>query len=169
MNKWFAETFLPSLFARCGAEESMWLSVKQTNICLDNMEKHISRYQGDSIGTMYNHNWYSCEWQGREVILNYSKLNGCGCIKFGFNAEEMKENQIRAETERAEREAAHIAFIKKNPERLARKLKRIDDNIARTQDIIADELECPDEDSEGYIEYCRAQIEKLTAERALYA
>lgn len=169
MSKWFVETFLPSLFARCGAEKNLWLSVKQTNICLDNMDRHTSSYQGDQIGTQYHHNWYSCMWDGRKVTLDYSKLNGCGCIKFGFNAEEMEENRIRAEAERASQAAAHIAFIKRKPERLERKLRNIDNAIAQHQKALNDELENPDEDSEDYITYYREQIEKLTAERVLYA
>lgn len=78
---WFYDTFLPSLLERAGTNKGMWLSRKQTAICIEKMEKHttmVAQFQGD----YYRHNYYTLEWSGRKVFLNYSKLNGCGQITF---------------------------------------------------------------------------------------
>ena len=39
---WFYDTFLPSLLERAGTNKGMWLSRKQTAICIEKMEKHTT-------------------------------------------------------------------------------------------------------------------------------
>lgn len=101
---WFYDTFLPSLLERAGTNKGMWLSRKQTAICIEKMEKHttmVAQFQGD----YYRHNYYTLEWSGRKVFLNYSKLNGCGQITFGFTPAEAEDAGRRhAEEKRQEAE-----------------------------------------------------------------
>lgn len=167
MANWFNETFLPSLFGRCGVGKGMWLSVKQTNICCDNMERHDAFYQGDAGGTTYNSIYYTYQWEGRRVILKYSKKNGCGRIEFGFNEAEQEANRRAAELEKAEMERKHIEFVKSRPHILARKLSGLDSEIRRYQEALEDELSYEDADQE-YIEFYRNHIASLTAEKAKY-
>ena len=57
---WFYDTFLPSLLERAGTNKGMWLSRKQTAICIEKMEKHttmVAQFQGD----YYRHNYRSEE------------------------------------------------------------------------------------------------------------
>lgn len=54
---WFYDTFLPSLLERAGTNKGMWLSRKQTAICIEKMEKHttmVAQFQGD----YYRHNYH---------------------------------------------------------------------------------------------------------------
>ena len=47
---WFYDTFLPSLLERAGTNKGMWLSRKQTAICIEKMEQHttmVPQLQGD--------------------------------------------------------------------------------------------------------------------------
>ena len=129
MKSWFFATFLPSLFDRAGTNHSMWLTQKQTAVCVENMEKHVVRtleFQGYSSA----HLWFSCEWNGRSVRLNYSKLNKCGAIEFGLTEAELANHKevIKNERERLENES--IERIKRHPERLK-----------KTVDILEKEIE----------------------------
>lgn len=40
MNEWFTEVFMRSIFERAGVGKNIWLSQKQTAVCVSNMEKH---------------------------------------------------------------------------------------------------------------------------------
>ena len=102
---WFYETFLPSLFARAGAEKGMWLSRRQTEVCTQYMEKHTVRNE-DFYGDRTTHLYYTAKWGERDVRLSYSKLNGCGMITFSYNKEEREEatRAAQEERERSERE-----------------------------------------------------------------
>lgn len=101
--KWFDTTFLPSLFEKAGIGKSLWLSQKQTAICVKYMEQHTV-CSCDEVGNICRHLNYTCIWQDRDVILSYSKLNGCGTISFGFNTAEKLENEKAAEKAEWERE-----------------------------------------------------------------
>lgn len=122
MGKWFETCFLPSLFQRAGTGKGMWLTAKQTAICADNMEAHHVRNEM-AYGVMYNRVYYTCNWQGRAIVLDYSKKNGCGCIRFSMNAEEAAESKKVHDAERAKIEAECIARLKRHPERLAKVIK----------------------------------------------
>ena len=168
-NKWFDDTFLPSLLNRFGTNNRHWLSAKQTAVCAQHMTMHSTQYAADHVGDMtFTHNWYTYEWQGRKVYLDYSKKNGCGCIEFGFNAEEQEQHRREVEREEAEREQARIAFIKSRPDKLARKLTYFDDQLKRMQEYLEAEQAEPDELSPEYIEYYRSEIARLNAEKAKY-
>lgn len=129
MNQWFYNTFLPSIFERCEAGKGRWLSGKQTAICIGNMERSTVRFDSDGYGTMWNHDNYTCEWNGRSVHLSYSKKNGCGCIEFGFNSEEIASMKAEHEREQQRLKAERIIRIKNSPERLAKKIAALTKNI----------------------------------------
>ena len=113
---WFDDTFLPSLFERFG-RETHWLTRKQTAICTRYMERHtvmVDQFQGDRT----RHHYYTREWRGRIVTLNYSKLNGCGTISFGSTEQERADLAKRREVERTERELRSLRRLReRHPER----------------------------------------------------
>ena len=163
MKKWFAETFLPSLFARTGLGKSMWLTQKQTAVCVDNMVKHISRtleFQGDST----SHLWFSCEWNGRSVRLNYSKLNKCGTIEFSFSQDELAANREENKKERERIENDRIERIKRNPERLKKNVDILEKEIEVYEEKLSWDDNEPD-DIEFYVKKmaeAKAKLAKLT-------
>lgn len=164
MNKWFAETFLPSLFARTGAGKYMWLTQKQTAVCVDNMEKHITRtleFQGDST----SHLWFSCEWNGRTVRLNYSKLNKCGSIEFSFSEEELAINRENNRKERERIENERLERIKRNPERLKKHVDILEKEIEEYSEKLSWDDNEPDEIEfyESKVAEAKAKLAKLTA------
>ena len=164
-SKWFNETFLPSIFEKVGAGKQKWLTARQTMICTDNMQKSTVRYDADGYGTMHNHDNYSCKWNGRDVHLSYSKKNGCGCIEFGYNAEEIEAMRIANDAEKARVKADRIERTKKNPERLAKKIEDLKRKIKGWMEEY--ELDIADGDEEQ-AKYDLQAIEELKAELALY-
>ena len=167
-SKWFNGTFLPSIFEKVGAGKRKWLTARQTMICADNMQKTTVRYDADGYGTMRNHDNYSCKWNGRDVNLYYSKKNGCGCIEFGYNAEEIEAMRIANDAEKEKENVHRIERIKANPERLAKRISTIKTKIEILNDnwqAAKDEDDCDAEDDAWY----SSEIEKLENELALYA
>jgi hypothetical protein len=162
MNKWFGGVFLPSIFESVGAGKQKWLSAKQTAICVDNMAVSTVRYDADGYGTMRNHDNYSCEWNGRKVFLWYSKRNGCGCIEFGYNAEEQAALREEADKDRERIKRERIERIKRNPERLTAKIFEIKKKIERAELEYQMDVEDGDEDSAkedlAYIEELKAEL-----------
>lgn len=119
---WFDDTFLPSLFERFG-RETHWLTRKQTAICTRYMERHtvmVDQFQGDWT----RHHYYTKEWRGRIVTLNYSKLNGCGTISFGSTEQERADLAKRQEVERTERELRSLRRLReRRPDRFLKQLE----------------------------------------------
>jgi septin family protein len=100
------------------------------------MEKHVvsvTQFQGDST----RHNYYTTEWRGRAVCLEYSKLNGCGTIIFGMNEQERAEASARRKAEKERLEDERLERIRKNPERLAKWQKHTQDNLDRAMEHLA--------------------------------
>ena len=172
---WFYDTFLPSLLERAGTNKGMWLSRKQTAICIEQMEVHtvmVPQFQGD----YYRHNYYTMEWNGRNVHLDYSKLNGCGRITFGFTAAEAEEaTRRRAEekqqedAERMERKRKWTAWARENaPEKLEQRIHRHRAKIADLQEALKDILEdLAESEAEGWeygIECERNALERVEKE-----
>lgn len=173
---WFNDKFLPSLFERTGTGQGKWLTVKQTAECVRRMEPHFTRVNGyqDDGGV---HVWYSYFWNGRKVILQYSKLNKCGNIQFYMNEVEQEAARRAREAEKAAEEAAKIERIRSNPARLEKWVARLTgqihdlegdlehgrhelDYLLRYPDSIEDEDDIP------YCErYIRETLEKLNAAR----
>lgn len=123
MSKWFYDTFLHSIFERCKDRgKEMWLSQKQTTICTQNMELKQVRFDLDGYGSKGTHNNYFCDWNGRRVVLSYSKKNGCGFISFGMTKAEEEAHIAEVEAERQRAEAERIERIKRDPERLAKRI-----------------------------------------------
>lgn len=166
-SKWFNETFLPSIFEKVGAGKSKWLTARQTMICTENMQKSTVRYDADGYGTMRNHDNYSGKWNGRDVQLSYSKKNGCGCIEFGYNAEEIEVMRIANEAEKKRFKAECIERTKRKPERLAKKISTLTSKIESLKaswQADRDEDDCDAEDDAWYA----SEIAKLENELALY-
>ena len=163
MKSWFFETLLPSLFERIGPGKSMWLTQKQTAVCVENMEKHVVRtleFQGYSSA----HLWFSCEWNGRSVRLNYSKLNNCGTIEFSFSQDELAANREENKKERERLENESIARIKRNPERLKKTVEILEKEIEVFEDKLSWDDNEPD-DIEFYVKKmseAKAKLAKLT-------
>ena len=147
MNRWFAETFLPSIFERCKSKgKEMWLSQKQTAICTDNMELHQVRFDPDGYGVRCTHNNYVCDWNGRRVFLSYSKKNGCGYISFGMNKAEEEAHRARIEAEVKEAEARQIERRKRDPEKRAKMIAFYTMKINALREQWEGEKEDPDYD-----------------------
>lgn len=120
---WFNDVFLQSLFERAGAGKSLWLSRKQTAVCINHMEKKTVSFS-DGFGT-YRHDNYFYSWKGRQVILSYSKMNGCGSISFGMNKEEQENAAQERELERRQLELDSVERLKRHPERLEKRVKAL--------------------------------------------
>lgn len=138
MNSWFENAFLHSLFKRCdpgecGPTHNLWLTRNQTEVCIKYMERHEHRYDSDGYGTMYEHLSYTCRWRGRDVRLEFSKLNGCGCISFGMTDEEQEIRRQEIAAENLRIRLARIERTKRKPERLA---KRIEVLTTKLQDLM---------------------------------
>lgn len=124
MSKWFYNVFLPSLFDRTGANNQTWLSAKQTAICTDNMQVGISRRE--TADGFQNHKFYSTTWNGRNVRLDYSSLNGCGCIVFSYNKEEQEKANEEAKQESNAKKTERIKrLFVKHPEKYQEKLEKM--------------------------------------------
>jgi hypothetical protein len=131
------------------------------------MELHQMRYDPDGYGVRYTHNQYRCNWNGRYVTLSYSKKNGCGCISFGMSKAEEEAHLAEIEAERQRIESEKIERIKKNPERLARRIAFHTMKINALRDQWEEEKEDPgydETDAEWYAE----EIAKHEAKLALY-
>lgn len=116
MTKWFNDVFMPSIFERCGTGKNLWLSQKQTSICVENMEKETVCFS-DGVYT-YKHNNYKFFWNGREVFLSYSKKNSCGSICFGLTKEEQEKQKENAKKERERIEIETAERTKRHPNHL---------------------------------------------------
>lgn len=165
MGNWFDTVFLPSLYSRSGTTSNLWLSQKQTTICCENMAKSSIRYDA-GCGEMYSHNTYRCEWDGREVTLEYSKKNGCGCIRFGKNVDEIKIASAEHAIEKNRIESEKIRRIKSNPARLEKMVTNLKTEIANREESLRDAIE--DGEKSEYIKIDAEKITELKAELALY-
>ena len=112
MNKcnWFEDVFLKSLLDRAGVNNGMWLSAKQIHICENYMEHHSALTTYDHVH-FRSRTYYTYDFQGRKVVLDSFTKNGCGIIKFGFNADEQEENRHWAEDEERKHELNKIAIL----------------------------------------------------------
>lgn len=142
--KWFDTTFLPSLFEKAGVGKSLWLSQKQTAVCVKYMEQHTVCF-GDEVGNICRHLNYTCTWQDRDVILSYSKLNGCGTIYFGLNPAEKLESEKAAEKAEWEREYDLISRqYRKRREKFDKEYKDCLQRMQEIEEYIAEDRETND-------------------------
>jgi hypothetical protein len=159
-NKWFDDVFLQSLYSTVGHSEK-WLTAKQTAICTQYMDRSTIRIE---TATGYNnHDNYVYNWDGREVILSYSKKNGCGTIWFGFNAEEQEQARIENEAEKRQKiiETAQKRF-RRSPERYYATLDKMKAKIEHYQQDIEESKEEGDTDGlENLIIYVEALKNEL--------
>lgn len=167
MNKWFSDIFLQSIFDQCGGPcRGKWLSQKQTAVCVSNMEQKTMRFDADGYGTMCTHLYYTAEWKGRNVTMQYSKKNSCGRIEFGPNAAEAAEAEQARSLEQARLKTESAERTKRNPARLALRIADINKRLK----IWVETYEMDMEDGEmELVKYDLAMIAELQAELALYA
>lgn len=156
-NKWFDDTFLPSIFGGIGVNREKWLTAKQTAICTQYMQRHTA--QIETADGHQNHDNYTYTWNEREVWLSYSKKNGCGTIWFGYNAEEQakadEQNRINRLNQIAE--SARIR-LKKHPDKYAKRVEKLKNEISYWQDEIDESVSEGDLDG---IENIQAHIDEL--------
>lgn len=167
MNKWFKEVFMQRIFDQCGGPcRGKWLSQKQTAVCVSNMEQKTMRFDADGYGTMCTHLYFTAEWKGRNVTLQYSKKNSCGRIEFGRNAAEAAEAEQARSLERERIKAESAERAKRNPERLALRIADINKRIKIWTETY--EMDLEDGETE-LVKHDLAMIAELQAELALYA
>lgn len=165
MNKWFNEVFLNSLFNRTEIGKSLWLTRKQTAICVKNMELKTMNYK-NKYGFNYNHLYYTYLWNDREVNLQYSKKNGCGSITFYSNEKEKELNKLENKKERERIEEDRIRLLKKNKERLNKEIKRLQEKIDILKLELKEDFELLSEGKEDAnwlnkdIDWLKKEIEK---------
>lgn len=135
-NKWFDNTFLPSLFNRYGANNPHWITAKQTQVCTDNMQVNTC-IENDGFTTM-RHKYFTYEWNGRKVTLQYSSKNGCGTIVFSSTiteaTEASKQNAIAkqsAEVERLRKQKAN------HPDHFSKRIAEVEARVNNLKDMIA--------------------------------
>lgn len=154
---WFNDVFLPSIFRRAGTGKPLWLTQKQTAICTDNMTKNAASFS-DGVYSFRHYN-YSCTWNGRKVILSYSKKNGCGTIEFGPNEEEQKAAAIEREEEKRRIELETVERAKRNPDRLKKRIEK----LRHEEQVLLDNLSFDDNGEE----YIKSYTERLSEIRRL--
>lgn len=159
-NKWFDDTFLPSIFQWVGVEKDKHLTQKQTQICIEKMNAITFSYSPNGIDK-YMAVRYEYEWKGRMVHLRYSKLNGCGMIYFTTTRDEAAENHRRYIEEKAAREKEYLLTCQ--PEHLSKRMKKVEAKLSRTKKEL-DELKSlaqPDEFDLEDIAFCIEKIHEL--------
>jgi len=159
--KWFEDVFLADVFSRAGVNNGVWLSRKQTQICIMHMREHQSFPA--SIDGQYRHIYYTCHYDGRDVRLDYSKANGCGCIKLGYSNAELRAAKKRSMDEEQRQYDELIRFLaEKRPDRLDKKISGLFDRIQEWEEEIQYCIE--DHQSEEMISRCRKERDSYAAE-----
>ncbi len=172
MNRWFETVFLPSLFQKTGYTP-LFLTRSQTNVCCENMERHEARvtaYQGD----YYKHTYYTYRWNDRDVRLDFSKLNGCGQIRFGMNEDDqidglldaMKREQELEETRIANRIRWYMEGKDGIVKRMPRYIKDLREKIESIEWMLEDSVE--NGDDKAVIDRYEWQLMKIRNELARY-
>ena len=115
MNTWF-NNFLQDLFNKCGVNNGLWLTQKQTEVCLrSGMNEVVVKRNNEET-----HSNFVTYWNNRKVVLWYSKVSKTGKITFYNNDEELQElNQIRLTNQEIE----EIERFKKHPQELEKRIQ----------------------------------------------
>ena len=149
MSKWFNETFLPSIFSRAGANNPIWLTRKQAAVCAENMKREYGSIEGPDGWRTIHYNYYTCRWQDRNVVVEYSSKNGCGRIRFSMTEQEQAEQERINEQHREQVKQERIERIKRNPERLAKEIEKVQKEISAIKEDIQIAIEEPIYDGEA--------------------
>lgn len=168
--RWFDEVFLPSIFESMGnvPGSCRWLTVKQTNVCTNNMHQKAQAYDTDGYGERsYNHLVYSYTWQGREVVLQYSKKSHTGSITFGPTQQEVEKANAERKKREEQKKEEYITRIRNNPRMLARHVNRLEKEVEYYKamvDVVERELQGPDHDegSESDIKFYREKLREAS-------
>ena len=158
---WFTDTFLPDLLDRAGTDRPLWLTAKQTAVCVRNMERQSVRSYNYLADQMQNHDNYITDWSGRKVILSYSKLNGCGTISFTMTAQEAADARAIDQAERKQAEAERMERTRNNPERKAKRIKIAQAEIDRALAQLADAEDDNDTEIIAYLNQVIADAQKI--------
>lgn len=163
---WFDETFLQSLFDRAGANHSMWLTQKQTAVCCRNMQEKRIRNLNE-YGDGETHLRYSTRWNGRDVRLEYSKLNKCGAITFSMTEQEAAEQDRKNRAEQEEYEAQRLKRrLERRPEKFYSELEELKNDLLTAKDerewMIEERLE------KRYLDCVNQSISNLEKRIAFY-
>lgn len=165
-NKWFDDTFLPSVFKWVGVGKDKYLTAKQTQVCIKNMNDIVFSYSPNGIDK-YMAVRYEYEWRGRTVHLRYSKLNGCGTIYFTATAEEAAENHKKYLENKAARERD---FLLKAPDALRKRIDKLETKLQKEKEELGKlrDLDEPDEFDLEDITFCTEEIHELEKKMNFY-
>jgi hypothetical protein len=101
----------------------------------------VDQFQGDRT----RHHYYTREWRGRIVTLNYSKLNGCGTISFGSTEQERADLAKRREVERTERELRSLRRLReRRPDRFLKQLEDARNTVKYWEEEIEEDQADPE-------------------------
>lgn len=158
--KWFDDVFLRSLFDQTGTNRDRWITAKQTAICIKYMQRSTAHIETAS-GT-YKHDNYYYQWEGREIFLSYSKLNGCSTINFSLTpSETAAENEkYKAEKLQQTKDRARSRYTR-HPERHVEYIRKLESKINSYREEIKESIE--ENDTDG-IENLYKFVEELEAE-----
>lgn len=101
----------------------------------------VERFQGHQT----RHHYYTREWRGRIVTLQYSKMNGCGTITFGATEQEKQEAAERQKINRKERELKGLRRLReRHPDRFLERLEQAWSGVRYWKEELADNQADPD-------------------------
>lgn len=147
MNKWFDETFLPSIFSYTGVG-TVWISRKQVDVCKNYMRQvphsSINGYGDVSVGCSWEY-----EWNSREIVL-FIERNGAGRISFGLNDEEKRN---RAEREKQKQWNFFVEHVQRMKKRYPEVYKKEYEQLLVQKDGIVFLLSLSDLDDEARKDY----------------
>lgn len=160
MCKWFDDVFLRSLFDQTGTNRDKWITAKQTAICIKYMQRSTANIETAS-GT-YKHDNYYYQWEGRQIFLSYSKLNGCSTINFSLTPEEIEEANTAYKAEKLQqmKDRAKSRYTR-HPERHLDYIRKLEDKINSYQEEIKESIK--ENDTDG-IENLYKFVEELETE-----
>lgn len=156
-NRWFSETFLPSLFERSHNHE-VKLTAKQVAIC----DQYMNAHRGssfDDIGRYREWNFWTYEWDfgNRSITVRPPFPNGCSTMEFGLSDEEKAEAERIRLAEKEEQRLRMISFLVAHPDRMERRMERIRKMEIELEQLKADLLDVMEDDPDEMI-YCMACI-----------
>lgn len=126
-NKWFDETFLPTLFGKIGAENETVLTPKQTGIFItmfrdsDFVTRISSGSDFDSHGEYHAHRFCEYAWSGRTVFFEKSDGSVFGKVKFSKTKSEISSDERKDEKTLIDQYVKNALRIKKHKDWVVKK------------------------------------------------
>lgn len=137
-KQWFNE-FLQSIFDRDHDRKGLWLTQKQTMVCKNYMTVNSVAIE-NAWGGYYNHDNYTYTWNGRSVMMSYSKKNGCGYITFGYTQDESAQMAAVHESEKQAIYAQKVERMRRHADRWMPKYHVLLDKLAEAKRMYEDDL-----------------------------